>query len=120
MAISLRDERYRWLALLLYGLAAFIVAVLLVFGVRWIYRSVHDNNSPPTQQPVSTNNNPQPPAVPVPPSGSQNQSNNSSANTNSNNTVPNSGPGDVAALFIGTSAAAAGLHYFIRARKISS
>jgi hypothetical protein len=112
MAVSLRDERYRWVVLALYAIAAFLVAVALVFGARWIYRSIHNNNEQTVKQPVSTNQNPQQPAPPTPTTNTPSQPNNST------NDLPNNGPGDVVALFIGSSAVAAGLHYLVWARKI--
>jgi uncharacterized membrane protein YraQ (UPF0718 family) len=117
MAVSLRDERYRWLVLVLYALAAFVVAVLLVFGARWIYRSIHSPTPQQTvQQPATTNKKPQPAASKSSSKANQNQSNSSSA---SNQALPNNGPGDVVALFVGTSAIAAGLHYLFQIRRLS-
>jgi uncharacterized membrane protein YgcG len=64
-------------------------------------------------------------------SGNSSPNNSSSNSSNSSNSsggkiaapspspsnLPNNGPGDVAALFVGSSAVAAGLHYMIRTRR---
>jgi hypothetical protein len=118
MALSPRDERYGWVALILYALGAFVIAVALVFGVRWIYRSIHHSNQTTAPQPVSVSQ----PTKKSKSSSSSNSSHQSQSDSDSNGSqsLPDNGPGDVAALFVGTSAVAAGLHYFVRTRRFSS
>jgi cytoskeletal protein RodZ len=117
----------RWPVLVAYIIAALLVATAVVFIGRWIYHQTSDSqntsnvstkqgaksSNPPAQQPAQT-------AAPNP------TSNNGAAPspTAKNNTatpppapstgsLPNNGPGEVVALFVGTSAIAAMLHYTV-------
>lgn len=105
-----------WLRLVVYGLAAFVVAIALVFGGRWLYRSIHHSPGQVVQQPSNTPKLTTPKSPPSPSSGSQTPSN-TSPSPNSNTKLPQNGPGDVVALFVGTSLAAAGLHYLFQLRR---
>jgi hypothetical protein len=107
-----------WLPLVLYFIGAMIVALILVLGARAIYHSAHKKKSgnttstsqssaPQTQQHAPNSGQPKS-------SNQQNTKNNPPATPNS---LPNNGPGNVIALFIGTSLAAAGLHYVITVRR---
>lgn len=120
----------RWLTLLIYIVVALAVAVLVVLAGRWLYHQVHDTSSP-NPAPVAPKSTDQgKKAAPNSSSGSKPGSNQSggskSGGTSSNNgnkpapspgALPNNGPGDVIALFIGSSLAAAGLHYAIALRR---
>ena len=109
-------------------LAAIIVGVLLILAAKWVYNSVTDNDSrqgiveptgekkkspSTTEKPAAGSNGtttaPQPsasnpqPATQTPRTGSQQ--------------LPNSGPGQVAAVFAGSGAIAAGAHYILSRRR---
>ena len=105
----------RRLPMLFIALAvALLVALALFYGARWVYRSIFDSDEP---EPVSVqttgdstlspqeNATPQPSPTPT------------TTPTPNPNALPNNGPGDVAAIFAGTSLAAAGLHYIISLRR---
>jgi ABC-type Fe3+-siderophore transport system permease subunit len=98
-----------------------ILVILLVLFARWLYHKVHHSSSSTT----STNNQPaQPYTAPPKQSGAVSQpspSNNSNSGTANNQTggLPNSGPGNVAAIFAGSALAAAGLHYIISLRRFN-
>ncbi len=126
-------EGRRWPVILMYIVLAFLVALLVVFAGRWIYRKTAHQSSK-VNKPVSTNQGQAPAAPPTttqnPPTGSNNSNSNSSASNSTfgagkNQTVqttpagqlPNNGPGDVIALFVGTTLAIAGLHFIYNLRK---
>lgn len=112
-------NRPSWVILLGAAVAILLISTGLVFGGRWVYRSIKNE---PAKQPVSqptpstTTPSPQPPAgttkppapQPSPPSGTPSPT---------PTPLPQNGPGEVAALFIGASLAAAGLHYLISLRR---
>ncbi len=105
----------RWLMLLVYFLVALAVAVLVVLGGRWAYRSLTHKNKPAPVQPAG-DQTPQPPAStptpsPATPQPSTPQGSDQAAQ------LPNNGPGDVIALFIGVSIIVAGLHYIVSLRR---
>ncbi len=127
-------EGRRWPIILLYLILAFLVAVLVVFAGRWIYRSATHQGPKKVNQPASANQNqtpaPPPTATQSPTSGAANtpsSSTNSSASGSARNQttgqpaangqLPNNGPGDVVAIFVGVAAAAGGLHYLYSLRK---
>jgi hypothetical protein len=116
----------RWPVLVMYIVAALLVATAVVFAGRWIYDTTSnnsDNTSVSTKQGIkSTNPSPQAPAQTAapnsssgkagttPPPSSSASGNNRPASPPAGN-LPNNGPGEVVALFIGTSLVAAVLHY---------
>lgn len=112
----------RILASILVGL---ILIVLIVLLARWIYHKAH--HSTVVTPPVTTQNTPETspnrPASGAQPSSGTPQTaspNNSPGTTpNSSTQITNTGPGDVAAIFIGVTLAAAGLHYILSIRKFS-
>lgn len=116
----------RILASILVGL---ILIVLIVLLARWIYHKAHhaSETTPPSttlKVPASSSNNNSNSARPgsgSPPTASPNNSSNppSSSSPTSNQQITNTGPGDVAAIFVGTTLAAAGLHYVLNVRKFS-
>jgi len=115
----------RWPMLVVYLIITLIVATLLVFGARAIYRHYHKNSvktTSATTRPTFSGSNA---------SGSS-QASGSSANSNKSNgsgtsstngqvpaSLPNSGPGQVVSLFAGATLAAAGLHYIVSLRRSS-
>lgn len=94
------------LILAAYALVALIIAILIVFGVRAIYR--HNHN--PTVKTVPANTK-QLPSAPSP--SAENNKNKNSAESQS---LPNSGPGQVVGLFVGVSLVSTGLHYVYELR----
>lgn len=129
----------RWIMLLIYFIVALAIAVLVVLAGRWVYHKVHHTSNPnPTPvAPQGTNR------AKTPSSGSaNNNANKKSATNNKSNksgssssaanngtgsngsrpapspgALPNNGPGDVIALFVGTSLVAAGIHYAAALRR---
>lgn len=119
------DEAYthrerNWFTLFLYILIALAFAVIVVFGGRWIYNKIKKDDKPAdttTQQPAVPA--PEAPVATTPPAPTPNQTNNSNTGTQTPSTtqIPNSGPGDVLALFIGTAAVVGGLHFVYSLRR---
>jgi len=112
-----------------------ILIVLIVLLARWIYHKAHNHASPSTSTSqntpsLSANNksaSPTPNSNSSNPSGgaSSSSSSNTSSNSARNNTttspsqITNTGPGDVAAIFVGASLVAGGLHYLISVRRFA-
>lgn len=96
-----------------------ILVVLLALFARWIYHAVNHNDQTNTGGVIQT---PQEPSGPSTQSGNGPPSNNT-GNSGSNNSstqkqpIANTGPGNVVALFAGSTLAAAGLHYIISVRR---
>lgn len=107
------NER-RWPLLLAALAAALLIALALFYTGRWAYRSIFGNDEPNPKpvQPTNTNLNPQQPAKPQPTPAP--------APPPPTSQIPDSGPGDVMALFVGTTLAAAGLHYIVSVRRGTS
>lgn len=118
-----------WLRALSMILVAIILVVLIVLFARWVYHKAHHSDiqtKPATSQQqsgASSSSTEQGQSS----GGSSSNNSSSSSPTNTNNTppssgntpnqLPNNGPGNVAAVFVGTSLAAAGLHYVITSRR---
>jgi cytoskeletal protein RodZ len=133
----------RWVALLIYLVLALVVATLVVFAGRWVYHRVSNNSSPAptTLTPKSSNSSTKTSPSPAPPSSSSqnkagsaspNSSSGSSSSATSGNkstsngaakpapqpsTLPNNGPGEDIALFVGTTFIAATLHFMFTLRR---
>lgn len=94
-------------------LAVIIIALLLVLLARWIYHVTHSDNSANTttsqKSPVSPSNKKT--------AGSQSAAKNQSSPAGGNSQITNTGPGNVAAVFVGSSLAAAGLHFIWTLRR---
>lgn len=101
----------RWPTILVYLVIALIAAALIALAARTIYRATHHANpvkNPPTNVPSPPGANP----------AKHNHKNAGSKRSNSNTgAVPNTGPGNTIALFIGVSLVVAGLHYVYQLRK---
>jgi cytoskeletal protein RodZ len=116
-------------------LIAIVLIVLIVLLARWIYHRTHQNstsgsntgqkttlNSPsaknqsaaPNSNSHSSSPNPSSPS----PSSTPNPSNPSPSSSN-NQKISNTGPGNVVAIFVGTSLVAAGLHFMISVRRFN-
>lgn len=110
----------RWLMLFVYFVLALAVAILVVFGGRFVYRAITDNK-PATQpagdqtpqQPGNTPpTTPQPASAPAPaPTSAPSQP------TTQPTQLPNNGPGAVLAIFVGTAIVVSGLHYLYNLRR---
>lgn len=111
-----------WLMFLIYILIAFVFAIAIVLFGRWAYHRVHKSNQPAstsqTQKPATTPSTSSTAPAPTQNSNSTSQSSNSSSSSTSAATqTPNTGPGNVIALFIGASVLVGGLHYVLSARR---
>ena len=141
------ENGHAWLRILAGVLLAIILIILIVLLARWIYHKAHDNSqpAPATSQKSpasSSNNSTQSGTQSANNSGSgssSSSSNGSSSNSSSSSSsstssgssasglhpssnpsqVSNTGPGNVAAIFVGTSLAVAGLHYLISVRRFA-
>jgi cytoskeletal protein RodZ len=139
----------RLVTLLIYIVLALVVATLVVFAGRWVYHKFSNNSAPapttvspkstnqgiktPTPVPSPTSKAPgtatAPPATPPSSSsssGAKKSSGSSTAPTTTTPTpaptptsLPNNGPGEIIALFIGSSFAAGFLHFTVKLRKIA-
>jgi|SRR5579859_7652945 len=135
-----------WLHLVLYLITSLIFAFFLVLGGRWVYHKTHHKSQIATTSTANTspaptaNNVPAAPQAPAPPKSSPSaktpatsgnkstqptqssppyqQSPNPSPSQTSPAQVPNTGPGNIAGIFIVVSVAAAALHYLVSTRKI--
>lgn len=103
--------------------AGIILVILLVLFARWLYHKVHH-----TAKITNTGSQSQPaPSYPAPSSqpganSQQPSTNNPSASGTTNtqaNGLPNSGPGNVAAIFAASTLAAAGIHYIASLRRFA-
>ena len=111
-----QSDGRRWPMLFAALAAALLIALALFYGGRWVYRSIFgdDTPAPAPVQPTRENGlKPQTTEPPLNPSPSPKS--NTPAPTPSQ--LPNNGPGNVVAIFITTSLAAAGLHYIISLRR---
>jgi hypothetical protein len=99
-------EGRRWPVILAYVLASLAVAVALIFSVRWAYRlSIgHSVKKPATGHLKKI-------SLKIAPGS------NAIAKGSSAPNLPNNGPGDVAAVFVGSAAAGGGVHYIIKRRR---
>jgi len=102
-----------------------ILAFLILLLARWVYHKSHHRIQPAPatsqQSPKTSSTNTQ---------AGQNQQNNGASSKNSSNTsnstnnstatLPNNGPGNVAGIFVISTAAAAGLHYAVRSRRVNN
>jgi cytoskeletal protein RodZ len=126
-------RRRGWLIAFVYMIIALLFALAVVFFGRWLYHRIHKSSTPaPTSQPAAAPATPSTPSNNSSNSSTQNTSNNSSNSSSSNSTpaqnstttpsngqVPNTGPGNVVALFVGTAVLIGGLHYVYSLRRIS-
>lgn len=123
-------------------IATVLLALGLFFGGRWVYRAVFDNDNADTTTQTETSDTPAqaPDEAPVPepsqasaPSPTPNTSQPAAPAPSTGTTpaatpastqarqqdMPDTGPGDVAAIFIGTVVAAATIHYVVTKRHLA-
>jgi cytoskeletal protein RodZ len=132
------DSGHRLVSLIIYIVLALVVAALVVLAGRWIYHRVSNNSgpapttiapkdvkqgasapspSPSTKTPAYSSPTPTPP--PSSSSGGAKKTTPSPTPTPTPTALPNNGPGEAIALFLGTSFVAAFLHFTIKLRKIA-
>lgn len=117
-----RHER-RWLVLIFYFLMALAIAILVVFGGRWVYRAITHKNKPTTTHQPAGNNVPQQPTAPstpttpTTPTTTPQQGTTAPSQTSQTSRLPDNGPGNIASIFIGTAVIVGGLHYMISLRR---
>lgn len=108
----------RWPVLIMYFGLALAVAVLVVFGGRWVYKQITGNESKPTPpSPTGQGAPPTPAPTPAPAAPTPSVSQNQTAQPTPSGQLPNNGPGEVAAIFVGTAIIVGGLHYLIGLRR---
>jgi len=116
----------RLLVLVLYVLAALLIAILIVLGSRWVYHKVHKNSSTSTTQttknPTSLKDNKSKSNPATSDTGNNKKPTDKTSNKSSNSRteLSDTGPGSVVAIFSAVSIAAAGLHYMYKLRKAST
>jgi cytoskeletal protein RodZ len=122
-----------WLRILVAILVGLVLVVLIVLLARWIYHKSHhavEGTSNTSQQSAakSSAKNASGAQPATKGSGASQPAGNSSGSaatrpstnsTSPNSQITNTGPGDIAAIFISTSLAAAGLHYIVNIRRFS-
>lgn len=109
-----QDGRH-WPVTLMYIVLAFLVACLVVFAGRWIYRKTTHQTT--TSGAPSTSDNNKPPSTPQ--SGTTGSPTSGTGQSQTTSQLPNNGPGDVAAIFVGVSLATAGIHYIVSIRRFN-
>lgn len=115
------SRRPDWLTTPILVVIGVIIIVALVFLGRWIHHSLKNSTPSPTTATTSQNPGqvPKQPGVTTTPSNTSSGTNPQPSTSGSAAQLPNSGPGDVAAIFLASSFGAAGLHYIVRTRKNS-
>lgn len=120
LPVEKSEHGQTWVRLAAATVLAVILVILIVLLARWIYHKAHNHSGPSTSTsqntPAASVNNP--PAASRP-SSPDNSSSSSGSSKSSSGQITNTGPGDVAAIFIGASLAAGGLHYLISVRRFA-
>lgn len=111
-------NRRNWLMLAALALACLALLVLLFLGGRWVYRELHHSSKLKPTPVVSSNPTGRAPINGKSSSASSSNSSNTTAQATTGQ-IPNTGPGNVVALFVASSFAAASLHYILTLRKQS-
>lgn len=112
------NEGRRFPVIALYGVLALLVAAAVVFGGSWIYKKVTDQG-PKIDKPISANQGQHPAAPPVnAPATSQTPQ--AAIPSASGGQLPNNGPGEIIAVFVGTTLAVGGLHFLYNLRRKQS
>jgi hypothetical protein len=126
LPIEKNQRGQTWLRILAAILIGLVLVVLIVLLARWIYhKSHHSVQTPPAtslksgdQSNLKVSGGDQSQDI----SGSTSKTGSSNASTPPSNSpgspqITNTGPGDVVAMFVGTSLAAAGLHFIVSLRR---
>jgi cytoskeletal protein RodZ len=143
--IEYRDESSarRWVSLIVYLVLALVVATLVVLAGRWVYHRFSNDSGPapttiapqgtkqgvstPTPTPSPTTKTPTTYTNPTPPSPTSGGAKKATPTPTSPNTtpsptptaLPNNGPGEAVALFLGVSFVSAFAHFIYKLRKIA-
>ena len=96
----------RWPSIIIFIVIALALATLVVFSARGIYHHFHHKNHHGTSQSSGS--------VPSQPSGSTSTK---TKHHKSNSAVPNTGPGNVLELFVGTVFVVTSIHYIYQLRR---
>lgn len=120
----------RWPTVIGYMLAALLVAIAVVYLGRWIYHktthrstitpAANSNKVPAVPTGAATPNQSQPSTTANPNLGTNSNSSTSQNQTSPSTApgqLPNNGPGDVVAIFLGASLIFGGLHYLLSIRR---
>lgn len=114
------------LTIAVYILAAFLVSVIVIWFGKWLYDktakpstgpAVSANTAKVPEQPTTTSSNNQSSTSPTPTTPPANTGTTANPSTTASTQLPNSGPGDVVAIFIGASVVFGGLHYIYSLRR---
>ena len=137
LPVEKTEHGQTWVRLAVSLVAAVVLIILIILLARWIYHKAHNHSGPgaPAKSPaVSVNNPAKKQAASSNESGNSSGSSSTSNSTSSNSSgssaasnsnsssaaqITNTGPGDVAAIFVGASLAAGGLHYLISIRRFA-
>jgi cytoskeletal protein RodZ len=124
------DDEYEsrnWLRIAGLAVLAIVAVVLIMLAARWLYRAISNNDEPSktnTSQttPTTTTQQNQSGTSQSTTSTSQVQGSTSSGTSSSTSsasatTLPNNGPGDTAAIFLGSVVVAATIHYGLGLRR---
>jgi hypothetical protein len=121
-----REEGQSILQTIIMVIGGIILVILLVLFARWVYHKVHNNdqiNTSGTVQAPEYSSGSNQSGASTQPSTQNNPSSSSSSTSGSSSqngkTITNTGPGNVVAVFAGTTLAAAGLHYIISLRRFN-
>jgi cytoskeletal protein RodZ len=130
LPVEKTEHGQTWLRTLAVILVGLVLVVLIVLLARWIYHRSHHAVAPQPsttslQSPANSSAKKASGAQPSNNAGSAAPSSGSSSatttpqptTTGTNSQITNTGPGDVAAIFVATSLAAAGLHYILSLRR---
>jgi len=127
-----------WLRVIAGILIALILIVSIVFFARWVYQKTHNNSQtkgPETSQTtgdISSRNKTSESQLQgsgsTNPAGAADSSGSSTTSSgtvtpndgNANSQISNTGPGNVAAVFVGTALISGGLHYIITIRRTTA
>ncbi|HET6864153.1 MAG TPA: hypothetical protein VFH37_03080 [Candidatus Saccharimonadales bacterium] len=127
LPVKRTEHGQAWVRLAAAIVGAVILVILIVLLARFIYHKAHNHatpNTPTAQNTPAVSNNKQP-ASTAPKSTSNSSSNSSSTtttqptSTKSTTQLTNTGPGNVVAIFVGSSLIAGGLHYLISVRRFA-
>lgn len=122
-AVQPKEDGQSPLQAIIMIIGAIILVILLVLLARWIYHAVHHTDQTTTGVTIQAPNESggsNKSGANKQPSGSSNpaQGGNTTSTSNKNGkNLANTGPGNVVAIFAGSTLAAAGLHYIISVRK---
>jgi cytoskeletal protein RodZ len=120
-----REEGQSLVQTIIMVIGAIILVILLVLFARWLYHKVHNGDQSTTggttQLPESSSPQQSQSALNQQLDNQSNPSPNSGSSSSNQNgkTITNTGPGNVAAIFAGSTLAAAGLHYIISLRRFN-